>query len=182
MAADPIAQRYAEAAFETAKKEGVTDDTGAVLSTLAETARRDPEVGKWLVNPDVTVEDKLAALERAVKGQWPWVVKALLSTLLSFGRAEYLEQVAQAFTALVDRDEGRLRVLVRSARTLPAASRSRLQRMLEMWQGKQVALETEVVPALIGGLEIHVEHRVLNGSVRSELNTLRDRLRSVRVA
>ena len=182
MAADPIAQRYAEAAFDTAKKDGLTHETGAMLSALAETARRDPEVGKWLVNPDVTVEDKLAALERAVKGQWPWVVKALLSTLLSFGRAEYLQPVAQAFTALVDRDENRVRVLVRSARTLPAASLSRLQRMLETWQGKQVALETEVAPALIGGLEIHVDHRVLNGSVRSELNALRERLRSVRVA
>ena len=182
MAADPIAQRYAEAAFETAKKDGVTDETGAMLSALAETARRDPEVDKWLVNPDVTAQEKLAALEHALKGQWPWVVKALIATMLALGRAEYLEQVAEAFAALVDRDEGRVRVLVRSARALPAASFSRLQRLLERWQGKQVALETEVAPALIGGLEIHVDHRVLNGSVQSELNALRERLRSVRVA
>ena len=182
MASDPISQRYAEAAFETAKKDGTTDETGAALSALADAVRREPETGKWLVNPDVTVEDKLAALERAVRGQWPWVVKALLSTLLSFGRAEYLEQAAQAFTALVDRDQGRVRVLVRSARTLPEASRARLERIVERWQGKRVVLETEVAPALLGGLEIHVDHRVLSGSVSSELAALRERLRSVRVS
>ena len=181
MAVDPIAQRYAEAAFETAKKDGATDEMGAVLSTLAETVRRDPEVGNWLVNPDVTAPEKLAALEHALNGQWPWVVKALLSTLLSFGRAEYLEQVAQAFTALVDRDEGRVRVLVRSARTLPEASRSRLQRFLEKWQGQQVVLEAEVEPALIGGLQLQIEHQIVDGSVAGQLHELERRLMQVRI-
>ncbi len=182
MAADPIAQRYAEAAFEVAKREHLTDETRDMLSALAQATRRDPEVGKWLVNPDVTSQDKLAAMERAVKGQWPWIVKALLSTMLTLGRPEYLESIAEAFAALVDRDEGRVRVLVRSARTLPDASLARLQHFVERWQGKQVVLETEVAPALIGGLEIHADHRVLNGSVQSELSALRERLRSVRVA
>ena len=182
MATDPIAQRYAEAAFEVAKRERLTEDTRATLVALAETVRRDSEVGKWLVNPDVTAQEKLAALEHALNGQWPWVVKALFATMLTLGRAEYLEQIAEAFAALVDRDEGRVRVLVRSARTLPEASRARLQRLVETWQGKRVAMETEIAPSLIGGLEIHVDHRVLNGSVQSELNALRERLRSVRVA
>jgi F-type H+-transporting ATPase subunit delta len=182
MAYDPIARRYAQAAFEAAKAEGLTGETREHLCALAGAASRDAEVAKWLANPDVTADEKLGALERAVQGQWPWVVKALLATMLTMGRPEYVEQIAEAFIALDDRDQGRLRVLVRSARVVSQASLTRLQRILERWQGKHVTLETEVSPALIGGLEIHMEHRVLNGSVRSELDALRERLSSVRVS
>lgn len=181
MAYDPIAQRYAQAAFEAAKAEGLTGETREHLFALAQAASRDAEVAKWLANPDVTADEKLGALERAVQGQWPWVVKALLATMLTMGRPEYVEQIAEAFIALDDRDQGRLRVLVRSARVVSQASLTRLQRILERWQGKHVTLETEVSPALIGGLQVQIDHRVIDGSVAGQLHELEQCLMRARV-
>jgi F-type H+-transporting ATPase subunit delta len=69
-----------------------------------------------------------------------------------------------------------VRAHVTSAQPLGAAELERVRQSLAKRTGKQVILEASVDPALIGGLVARVGDLVLDGSVRTQLGTLRDKL------
>ncbi len=181
MAQDPIASRYAQALFETAKAERAVERTQEELALIGQLFRDHPALRQFLRNPDVEPGDKVAVLDRALKGSWPPLVQAFLRMVLAMGRAELLPQVVAAFQAMVDADQGRLRAVVRSARPLPAPALKRLRAALERRERLTIELTTEVDPELLGGVQVRLDHRVIDGSVSRQLAELRERLHSVRV-
>ncbi len=181
MAQDPIASRYAQALFEAAKTERAVDGTLEQMSLVGRLFLDHPDLRQFLRNPDVEPGDKVGVLDRALKGSWSALVQAFFRMLLAMGRAEYLPQVVDAFQALVDADQGRLRAVVRSARPLPAPLLKRLRSTLERREGLTLELAAEVDPELLGGLQVRLDHRVIDGSVRRQLVDLRERLSAVRV-
>ena len=77
------------------------------------------------------------------------------------------QPILEAFEAAVEADSGTLRVVVRSARQLPAPIVKRLRSRLAEWEGKSIALSTEVAPALLGGVQVVITQWCLPSSRRS---------------
>jgi F-type H+-transporting ATPase subunit delta len=46
--------------------------------------------------------------------------------------------------------------------------------------GKEVALVTQVDPALLGGLVVKIGSRMIDSSIRTKLNSLKTRMKEVR--
>ncbi|MBI2495590.1 MAG: ATP synthase F1 subunit delta [Candidatus Omnitrophica bacterium] len=181
MASDPIASRYAQALFEAAKAEGQLDDTLAQATLLVRLLHEEPDLCQFLLNPDVEPADKVGVLDRALKGSWSGLVSAFVHMVVSLGRAEFLQEIVEALQALVDEEHGRLRVIVRSARPLPEAVLGRLRTALERRERKAIELRPEIAPELLGGLQVRLDHRVIDGSIQRQLDELRERLTTVRV-
>ena len=181
MAYDPIASRYARAAFESAKAAGKTDELLEQLTEIAQLCLGHPDLRRLVNNPDVEPPDKVGIFQRLLKGAWSELLGAFLLLVVSRGRSEYLPQIAEAFLAEVDADRGRLRVLVRSPRPVPAEAVNRLKAVLERREKKQILMETETAPELIAGVQLVMGNRVIDGSVQRQLSELRERLSSVRV-
>jgi len=181
MAVDPIASRYAQAAFDTAKAEGTVDAVLEELAFLGRLFGDEPEFRQFLWNPDVDPDQKLALLDRLYRGNWSSLVKGLVQMTISFGRVEYLPDIIQAFHAAVDRDRGQLRVTVRCVHPLSEDVLKRLRTGLERREHKTVALHAQIAPELIGGIQILLDNRVIDGSVKRQMVELRERLRSIRV-
>ena len=182
MVHDPAAARYAQAAFEAAKAEGRVAEARRELAAVGDLIRADAALRRLLRNPDVTPEDKAGLLDRVSGGAWSALVRAFIRMTAAAGRAEALPDIAEAFGALVDADEGRLRVAVRSVHPLPEAVLHRLRGALERREGKRVELSAELDPALLGGMQVRLDHRIVDGSVRRQLAELRRRLSAIRVA
>ena len=178
---DPIASRYAHALFESAKAQGELDETLAQLTLIGGLMQDHPDLRQLILNPDVEPEDKVGLLERTLKGSWSALVGSFVQMVVSFGRAEFVPEIVEALQALVDADRAHLRVTVRSAHPLPEAVLHHLRRRLEEQERKHVHLESEVDAALIGGLQVILGHRVLDGSIQRQLINLRERLMAVRV-
>ena len=181
MAIDPIASRYAQAAFEVAQREHHLDETLAQLTAIGELIRGHAALRELMINPDVDPEDKVGILRRLLKGGWSPFMQAFVEMVVGRGRAEYFPQMMDAFRRLADQAQGRLRGLVRSAHPLSEAELTRLRATLEREERKQVQLEPEVAPSLIGGVQLFLGHRVIDGSVQGQMARLRERLQSVRV-
>jgi F-type H+-transporting ATPase subunit delta len=96
--------------------------------------------------------------------------------LLDRGRIALLASLARAYRELADAHAGRVRAVVTSAAPLSPADLERVRRSLERRTKKTVMLEAQVDPSLIGGLVAQVGDLVLDGSVRTQLSTLRDKL------
>jgi F-type H+-transporting ATPase subunit delta len=96
--------------------------------------------------------------------------------LLERGRIRALPAIARAYRELGDQHAGRVRATVTSAQPLAAADLERVRQSLEQRTHKKVMVESQVDPSLIGGLVARVGDLVLDGSVRTQLASLREKL------
>ena len=181
MADDPIAARYAQALFETAQSADQLDRTLEELRLIGRLLREHPELRQLLFNPDVDPQDKVGIVDRLVHGAWSELVRAFIHMVVSMGRSEVLPDIVESFAGLVDIARNRLRVIVRSAHHVPEPVLVRLRTRLERQERKSIELRAEVEPELIGGLQVVLGHRVIDGSVQRQLSDLRERLSAVRV-
>jgi len=181
MSADPIASRYAQALFESAKAEGTSAQTLEQMMLLRQLLHDHADLRQFLGNPDVEPDEKVELLGRVLKSAWSGLLQAFVRMAVAFGRAERLPEMADAFEAAVDEDEGRMRVVIRSAHPLAEPVLKRITTHLERREGKMIDARTEVDPALLGGLQVVLGYRVIDGSVRRQLTELREQLAAVRV-
>jgi F-type H+-transporting ATPase subunit delta len=96
--------------------------------------------------------------------------------LLDKGRIGSLPDIARAHRALVDEHAGRVRATVTTARPLDPALEARLKAALEKTSGKTVLLDKKEDPSIVGGLVTQLGDIVYDGSVRTQLQQLREQL------
>jgi len=96
--------------------------------------------------------------------------------LIDKRRYDILPEVPECYKELVDSHRGIVSVQVRSAVPLTEEEKERLSEVLARSLRKQVRLETNVDPSLIGGVMLRIGDRLLDGSVKGQLNLLRQRL------
>jgi F-type H+-transporting ATPase subunit delta len=172
-----IARRYARALFQIGVDNGTEEALGQELADLAELFAQSAELRQALENPVFKPSEKRAILEKLLPRVAPSrSVQSFALLLLQRGRIASLPAVARAYRGLVDVRGGRVRAVVISAQPLGAGDLERVRRSLERRTHKKVMLEAEVDPSLIGGLVARVGDLVLDGSVRTQLASLREKL------
>lgn len=181
MIGNPVAARYAEAFFELVKSQGRFEGASQELEALAGLIREHKDLRRFLVNPGVEPAEKLSVLDRLMGREWSEEARAFVRMVLEMGRAEALAEIAEAFGELVDEARGIARVQVRTARPLTGELKTQLARQLHRLGHKQVEMIEETDPSLLGGIQVFLGHRVFDGSLRTKLAELRQRLKTVRV-
>jgi F-type H+-transporting ATPase subunit delta len=175
-----IARRYARALLEVASERGTADRVMDQLTGFAQVVRQNPDVADVLVNPAFTREQRMAVVEelaRAAGDLDPGVVN-LLRLLVDRSRFGYLADIARVYRDLADAKAGRVRGRVTSARPLDVQELSRLEQSLERMLQRNVVLDAQVNPKLIGGMATQIGSVLYDGSLRTQLEELRRALRS----
>jgi F-type H+-transporting ATPase subunit delta len=175
--AGSVARRYARALFQIGVDMGTYEAFGQELSDLAALFQGSTELRQTMVNPVFKPSEKRAILEKILPRVAPSpIVQRFALLLLERGRIVLLTSLARAYRELADAHAGRVRAVVTSAAPLAPADLERVRKSLERRTKKTVMLEAEVDPNLIGGLVARVGDLVLDGSVRTQLDTLREKL------
>jgi F-type H+-transporting ATPase subunit delta len=172
---DSAARRYAEAAFEVAKRDGTIEQWRAELDASAAIIGDERAISA-LANPALPIDQRSVAVASLLKGTASGPVQNLIQLLLRRGRIEEVGRVAAEFRRLDDRRQGITHATVTSAAPLTPDEIRALTARLEQSTGGRVALETEVDESLLGGLVVRVGDRLIDGSVRGRLERLRNQL------
>jgi len=169
------ARRYAEAAFEIAERD---DSMAAWLAGLeiAEMRLMVPEAARVLASPAIPAAAREGLLDRLLAADVTGAPRNLLALLVRRGRFEELPSVAAEFRRLHRRREGIVEAVVTSATPLDASEIAELEERLAATAGARVELSQTVDASLIGGLQVRVGDRLIDGSVRGRLERLRARL------
>jgi F-type H+-transporting ATPase subunit delta len=77
---------------------------------------------------------------------------------------------------LLNEAKGRVEAKVVSASTLDAAMVERMRERLRGISGKEVVLQQEIDPQLLGGLLVELEGKIYDGSVRTQLEKMKQRM------
>jgi F-type H+-transporting ATPase subunit delta len=172
---ESAARRYAEAAFQVAMRDDTVEAWRSELDSAA-TIVAEERIGRALANPSIALETRV---ETARDTFGPLVgpqMLNLLGLMLRRGRIEELPRVAAEFQRLDNERQGITRATATSASALSADDVRALTARLEEMTGGRVELDVKVDPSLLGGLVVRVGDRLIDGSVRSRLERLRNQL------
>ncbi|HSZ81914.1 MAG TPA: ATP synthase F1 subunit delta [Polyangia bacterium] len=177
MAAGSISRRYARALFSIGVDRGTFEQLGKELEDVAALWTGSAELRDALANPVFKASEKRAVLQSLLPRVAPTPdVQKFVLLLLERRRLVAVPHIARAYREMADEHTGRVRAHVTSAQPLGPAELERVRQSLARRTGKQVILEASVDAALIGGIVARVGDLVLDGSVRTQLGTLRDKL------
>jgi len=177
MAAGSISRRYARALFSIGVDRGTFEQLGKELEDVAALWTGSAELRDALANPVFKASEKRAVLQSLLPRVAPTPdVQKFVLLLLERRRLVAVPHIARAYREMADEHTGRVRAHVTSAQPLGPAELERVRQSLARRTGKQVILEASVDAALIGGVVARVGDLVLDGSVRTQLGTLRDKL------
>jgi F-type H+-transporting ATPase subunit delta len=173
------ARRYAKALLAIGIDQNSYDAFGKELERVAESFSRAAELTRALENPVFPQERRRLILEELARRlALSKTVRNFLLLLLDKGRIGDVVDIARAYRGLVDAHAGRLRAVVTSARPLDPALEVRLKTALEKQTGRVVLLDKREDPSIIGGLTAQVGDLVYDGSVKTQLATLKAQLLS----
>lgn len=170
----PASKRYAKAFLDIGIELGNYKALQAQLRDLATVFLKSTEFRAVVSNPSIRIEERRATL-RAIgqKAGWNPMMVNLALLLVDKDRMKYVGDIADEFDRQVDLHDGNVRATVTTATKLELAQIERIKSALVAMTGKQVILTTEVDPLLIGGVTTRIGDKVLDGSVRTQLSTLR---------
>lgn len=175
MSYDAIGRRYAQAIFEIGKEEGNALAVADQLDDFAKSYQASDELKTVLENPLVPEETREAiVLEMATRVGAGASAQKALRLITRRRRLRALPDIARHLRRLCDEDAKVVRAEVISAGPLGEAYLTRLKTELERVTGQKVLLSHSVDAALIGGVITRIGDRVIDGSLRSRLATLRE--------
>jgi F-type H+-transporting ATPase subunit delta len=97
--------------------------------------------------------------------------------LLDRGRITAAADISLVYAGLLDEAKGITRAEVSSASPLSSEEVSGISEVLKKVAGQEVQVEVKEDPSLIGGVVAKIGDLVLDGSVKSQLQSLRESLR-----
>ena len=171
------ARRYAEAAFEIAERDG-TVDAWLDAFTASESLLAEPGLTRLLANPAIPAASRHALLEQTAGDHIIGAPRRLLQLLVARGRIERLPEVAREFRRLHRLREGITQAAITSAAPLTESEVASLTERLTAMTGGRVDINLSVDPELLGGVQVRLGDRLIDGSVRGRLERLRSKLAS----
>jgi len=174
-----LARRYAKALFSLGKEQGKTEEYSGQLKAIAELYADDAVgVGDAVTNPlyPLDVREKvMAKIAESILADA--VLASFLKLLIAKKRADILPDIAEAMQAMVDKDQNISHGTIVSAIELKGDLMAKIQATLEKLTGNKVILETQVDPSIIGGIIAKVGDLVLDGSIKTQLNGLKESIK-----
>ncbi len=171
------AARYARALFDVAAKESTPERAEQELTAFAELVQGHAELRQALSNPAVPAAGKRAVVAQLLDRQQPSdPVRKLLLLLAERDRLELLPDLVSVYHERVMEHLKVVQAEVTTAAPLAAEQAAQLQQRLGSALGRTVMLTTNVDPALIGGVVTRIGSTVYDGSVATQLASLRQRL------
>jgi F-type H+-transporting ATPase subunit delta len=169
-----VARRYAQGIFQLAEGEHNLEAWRKELAQLDELLQ-DDVLRAAFANPSVTTARRLELAQRLAPELRP-ETQNLLRLLVERHRTGDMGEIRREFDRMADEAEGIANVTLTTAIPLNDAEKQRYEQELARRLNRRVRLEHHLDQSLIGGATIQVGDRLVDGSVRMQLQQLRQRL------
>jgi F-type H+-transporting ATPase subunit delta len=168
-----LAGRYATALFGLARDERKLDAVGASLAALKRALAEAEDFRALATSPLTSREDALRAVA-AVAGALKLdpIAANFLGVLAKNRRLAKLGDIIRAFDLLAARHRGETEAEVVSAHPLDESQVEAIRINLKSRVGRDVSVDLAVDPAILGGLVVKVGSQMIDGSIRTKLNSL----------
>ena len=173
-----IARRYAKALLLIGKEDGQVETYRQELEDFSALVQKEAVLGQAISNPLYNAEGRKKVLESVIeKLALSRVMKSFLTLLFDKGRFVYLSSINDFYQQLADELKGIARASLVSATALSSETVDKIRNTLSEKTGKDIILEVEQDPGLIGGIVTRIGDLVLDGSIKTQLLNMRESLK-----
>jgi F-type H+-transporting ATPase subunit delta len=173
-----IARRYAKALLLIGKEDGKAETYREELDGLSQMLTSQPDLERAINNPLYRPTDRRKVLEAVVqKLGLSEVMESFLFLLFEKGRFSFLESINDFYQKLADDLKGIARASLVSAGELGDDTIEKIRAALSTRTGKDIILDVQQDPELIGGIVTKIGDLVLDGSIKTQLVNMRESLK-----
>jgi F-type H+-transporting ATPase subunit delta len=162
--------------MEIAKEENVFDVVEEDFRTLRYAITNSRDLLNLLVTPVIDYQVKEKILQQLFAGKIGSVTERFISLMTRKGRAENLPAIIEAFERLLDRERNVVPARITTAVSLDDAQRRKVEDRLNRISGQTVRAEYVVDPSIVGGFRARFEDKMIDASVRHQLERLYESL------
>lgn len=171
-----VSSTYAQALFEVALELDNLDQIRDEIGFVNETFKTYPEFYEVFRTPKINKEERKDIITKVFGEQVSTEVMNFLKILIDKRRGTAISGIYSEFVDMVDDHKGVVKAVVESAVELTEQEQTTLTEKLAKVTGNEVLLTTLVNPEIIGGLIVKIGDKVIDGSVKSRLDIMKDNL------
>lgn len=171
------AKRFAKALVEIGVEEKAYEAYGKELRTVLAVFKGNPDLSKVLLNPMYKLEERKSLMEKVSSsvGLSTYVAK-FMTILVETRNIRFLDEVVEAYSRMEDGLSGRLRATIEAPMELPAELIEEIKGKIGGLTGKEVILSFKSNPALLGGLVLRIDNTILDGSLKTQLEMMKEKI------
>jgi len=176
-----ISKRYARVFFEIAAEEKKLEQLHFELNQFSSMITQNKALKEFLANPIIEQDNKKAVVEKIIsKLNFSKMTVNFLKLLVDKKRIDSLPDIEICYRQLMDEALKKVRINVKTAFPLSSKMRDYIIANMEKISGRKADITVETAPELLGGVIISVGDTLYDGSVKSQLNNMRNLLGEAR--
>jgi len=170
-----VARRYAAALMIAAGENKSVDAIAGDLRKVGTMLDGSRELRAFVASPVIPAKKKVLVMRELFGKVVGKEVLNFFLLLAQKGREDILADIIQEFNVLLDKRQGVVEASVRSTLAIQPEQEQLLKKRLEAYTAKKIRMLFDLDPSLKGGLMIQIGDTVLDGSVKHQLEVLKDR-------
>lgn len=172
-----VSHTYGQALFDAAADRGKVDGIGEEYEAVTKVFADNPMLKKFLVIPNVPAPDKRLVAEKIFGGRISQELLNFMLILIDKRRIAAWDGIGRQYEKLVLERDGVTKGILYSAVPVDKERLASFERKAGAAMGKRVRLESRVDKSLIGGVRIYVDGKLIDASLRSRLENLKQILK-----
>src|SRR5512138_888915 len=171
------ATAYASTLLDLAWERNEPDVLKQELSAISQLIKENPSFRDFLRDPAIGMQQRGALLQKLFGATASPLMRNFLKVVNQRGALRYLGSIASAYATLLDRRRGRIEVDVTVPKALSDQELDSVRKRLSEALKKDAVVRQILDESLIGGMVLRVEDRLIDGSVRTQLQTIREQMK-----
>lgn len=178
MTGNVVARRYAKALYAVGTNQGETEAYGKEMVELAEALQGAPEAMRFFRNPLFGADEKKSVLKELLdKVSVKPMVMNFCNLLADKGRLDQIPAIAADYKKMLDESSGVISGKLVTVKPMDASRQEDILKRLEGQTGKKLELEFADDAEILGGVVLKVGDKVLDASLRAQLQILKDNIK-----
>jgi len=176
-----VSKRYALALFETGLELNKIEEFKGEMSFISQVLKKEDRLENILSHPKVTKNEKKDLLNSLFKEKVSQEILNFLYIVVDKRREKYIEEINNYYHHLYNEEKNIIEATAITAVPMDGKAEEKLKIILSNKLGKNVELKNLVDKDLIGGVMLKVENRIMDGTVRGQLESMEKNLNSMKV-
>jgi F-type H+-transporting ATPase subunit delta len=167
-----LAERYAKALFTVALERKLLDKVRSELHDFVTRLEGEKQLFEFMHSPENSRAAKRKVLEKGFQDRYSNIFFNFIALVADKGRSTLYRDIYAAFNELYDRHHRKARALAITAAPMDKVDLSALQTDLSKAMQLTLEIENRVDPSILGGLVLNIGGKILDASVKRQLDSL----------
>jgi F-type H+-transporting ATPase subunit delta len=176
----PTVLSYATSLLELAEQQEISQPIGEELNQIGEVLEQNKSFVLYLADPSISQDARAKVLREIFGGKVNPLLWNFIGVLNLKNRLPLLGQIISAYDELLDEKHGKIEVDVTTAHQLSAEDLDMVKQRVSAALKKDAVIHQYVDESIIGGMLLRVQDQLIDASVKSQLQAIKQQMMNPR--